>query len=165
MKIIIHAWSRPLRNGKENPKNYPYWEALIEQLQRDRHELIQIGLEDEKRLVADFRAGLSFKELKTLARECDTWISVDSFFQHLAWRIGKKGIVLFGQSDPRIFGHSENYNLYAGQRFFRTNQFNTWEECEYKEEAFVSPNDVINIINTYKHITSTVIYESRDRQT
>lgn len=150
MKILIHAWSRKLRNGKENPKNYPYWKELILLLERDGHQLIQIGEEGEEQLVPDFRKNLKFKELKELIKECDTWIAIDSFFQHLAWRVDKGGIVLFGQSNPRIFGHSENMNLYVGERYFRQWQFQTWEEIECNSESFVTPDVVIKHINIVK---------------
>lgn len=147
MKIIIHAWSRKLRNGNENPKNYPYWKDLILLLEQAGHQLIQIGEEGEEQLVPDFRKGLKFKELKELIKDCDTWIAIDSFFQHLAWRVGKRGIVLFGQSNPRIFGHSENMNLYVAERYFRQWQFQTWEEIDNKPDAFVLPNVVMKHIN------------------
>ena len=147
MKIIIHPWARKLRNGNENPKNYPYWSELVSALITAGHEIIQIGEEGEEQLVPDFRKNLKFKELKLLLKECDTWIAIDSFFQHLAWRIHKKGIVLFGQSNPKIFGHNENINLYVSSRFFRKWQFQTWEEIEFKKEAFVSIDEVITTLN------------------
>ena len=152
MKIVIHPWSRKLRNGNNNPKNFPYWKELVSLLEKDGHELIQIGEEGEEQLVSDFRKGLPFRDLKDLAKQCDTWIAVDSFFQHLAWRIGKKGIVLFGQSNPRIFGHPENINLYAGERYFRAWQYGTWEECDYIKEAFVKSETVIENINKIKDV-------------
>lgn len=150
MKIIIHPWSRKLRNGNENPKNYPFWRELVQLLENDGHQLIQVGEEGEEQLVADFRIGLKFEKLKELLKDCDTWIGIDSFFQHLAWRVGKKGIVLFGQSNPRIFGHSENMNLYVSEKYFRVWQFQTWEEIDYKGEAFVLPDVVMKHINIVK---------------
>lgn len=149
MKILIHAWARKLRNGNINPKNYPYWKELIELLEKDGHEIIQIGEEGEEQLVSDFRKGLKFNELKSLVKECDTWIGIDSFFQHLAWRVGKKGIVLFGQSNPRIFGHPENINLYVAERYFRKWQFQTWEEIEYNKDSFVEVNVIMKVITKY----------------
>ena len=145
MRIVIHPWSRKLRNGNENPKNYPYWKELIRELVKE-HELIQIGELGEERLVDNFRTNLSFDDLKELLYECDIWISIDSFLQHLAWRIGKKGIVLFGQSDPIIFGHKENINLFVDKKFFRPWQFQTWEEIDYNKDAFVSIDKVLNLI-------------------
>jgi ADP-heptose:LPS heptosyltransferase len=106
--IIISPFVKPLRNGKNNPKNYPYWETLIEMIDEP---IVQVGVEGEKQLVPDFRKNLPIGELRKLIQECRTWISCDSFFQHLAWDEKKPGIVLWGPSDPLIFGHPENVNL------------------------------------------------------
>jgi ADP-heptose:LPS heptosyltransferase len=145
MKIIIHCYAKPMRNNKENPKNYPYWKELVKLLTEQGHEVIQVGLPGEYRLVDDFRT-VSFEELKKLINTCDTWIDIDSFFQHLAWVVGKKGIVLFGPSDPNIFGHKENINLYADKKYFRPDQFGIWEHCEFNENAFVKPQTVVSVL-------------------
>lgn len=146
--IIIHPYSRSLNNGKRNPKDYPYWEEVIFAIQSDKQQIIQIGEPKETPLVGNI-VTIPLKEIKKLVRECDTWISVDSFFQHLAWREGKRGIVLFGPSDPKIFGHSENINLYADRKYFRPHQFQTWEECDYNENAFVTPEKVIEVTRSF----------------
>ena len=138
--ILIAPYSKPLRTGGNNPKNYPYWKELISQIQE---EIIQIGTDEEEQLVPEFRKNLPLGDLRYLIGECRTWISVDSFFQHLAWDCGKKGIVLFGPSDPLIFGHPENINLLKDRSYLREKQFWWWEQCEYKEEAFVKPAEVL----------------------
>lgn len=144
MKIIIHPFARRLRNGNENPKNYPYWEELIELLKDN--EIIQVGEIGEKQLVNDFRINLSIDDLRKLINNSDTWISIDSFFQHLAWSENKPGIVIFSQSDPNIFGHKENNNIVI-PKYIRQNQFATWEECSYIKEAFVKPLTIFDIFN------------------
>lgn len=151
MKIILHCFAQKLRGDKSdsiNPKNYPYWKELIQLLLNDGHELIQIGVPGEEKLVNDFRT-LSFQELKFLINSVDTWIAIDSFFQHLAWNEKKKGIVLFGQSNPKIFGHDENINLYANDKYFRNDQFGIWEASDYVKDAFVKPVDVVYYINQF----------------
>lgn len=138
--IIISPYSKALRNGKQNPKNYPYWEELILFI---NEPIVQVGIEGEKQLVPDFRKNLPIDELRKLIRECRTWISCDSFFQHLAWDEGKPGIVLWGPSDPLIFGHPENINLLKDRSYLAPNQFLWWEQTEHKNERFVKPQDVI----------------------
>jgi ADP-heptose:LPS heptosyltransferase len=139
--IIIHPFAKPLNNGKVNPKNYPYWKELISKIDEP---IVQIGVTGEEPLVDDFRQNLSIKELEALIAECRTWIAVDSFFQHLAWRAGKKGIVLWSVSDPNIFGHLENINLLTDRVNLASNQFLWWEFTEYDENKFVKPDEVIN---------------------
>ena len=141
--IIISPYAKKLRTEGINPKNYPWWPELIELI---KEPIVQVGVEGEEPLVKDFRANLSIPELYALIEKCRTWISVDSFFQHLAWDAGKPGIVLFGQSDPLIFGHPENINLLKDRKYLREQQFWWWEQCEYKEDAFVRPEEVIKYL-------------------
>jgi ADP-heptose:LPS heptosyltransferase len=138
--IIISPYSKALLSGKQNPKNYPYWETLIEMIDEP---IIQVGIEGEKQLVPDFRKNLPITELRKLIQECRTWISCDSFFQHLGWDEGKKGIVLWGVSDPLIYGHPENINLLADRKYLAENQFLWWEYVEHRNERFVKPKIVL----------------------
>lgn len=140
--IIISPYARPMpgMEDKENPKNYPYWKELIELI---KEPIIQIGVEGEKQLVPDFRKNLSFTELGDLVKQCRTWISVDSFFQHFCWDLNKPGIVIFSQSDPNIFGHTENINILKDRKYLRDKQFWLWTQCEYNIDAYVKPEEII----------------------
>ena len=138
--IIISPFAKALRNGKTNPKNYPYWKELISKIDEP---IIQVGIDGEEQLVTDFRKNLSLDELKALIKECRTWISCDSFFQHLGWDCQKQGIVLWSVSDPLIFGHPENINLLKNRTNLCPNQFFWWEFVEHNSNLFVSPDEVI----------------------
>ena len=138
--IIIHPFAKPLQNGKQNPKNYPYWKELIQLI--DDH-VIQVGVDGEEQLVDDFRKNLSIPDLKKLIADCHTWIAVDSFFQHLAWFVGKSGIVLWSVSNPQIFGHRENTNLLKDKVYLAQNQFLWWDFVNHNPNAFVSPKIVL----------------------
>jgi len=138
--IIIAPYAQKLRTGNLNPKNYPYWKELIEQI---KEPIIQVGVEGETQLVPDFRKNLPILELRTLLKECRIWISIDSFIQHLGWDEGKKGIVLWGPSDPLIFGHPENINLLKDRSCLVENPFIWWEATEHKPERFVPPEEVL----------------------
>ena len=123
--IVMAPYAQKLRTGKLNPKNYPYWEELIGKIDEP---IIQVGIEGEKQLVPDFRKNLPIAELRKLLKECRIWIGVDSFFQHLAWDEGKKGIVLWGPSDPLIFGHPENSKrpiVFSGQSIYMVGSHRT----------------------------------------
>ena len=138
--IVIHPFAKKLQNGKENPKNYPYWKKLIALIDEP---IVQVGITGEKQLVPDFRQNLPIAELKGLIAECRTWIAVDSFFQHLAWAERKQGIVLWSVSDPNIFGHPENINLLKDRSYLASNQFLWWDFTPHNSEAFVKPEEVI----------------------
>ena len=141
--IVISPYSRPLSNGKNNPKNYPFWEELISMI---KEPIVQIGVEGEVQLVEDFRKGLPISQLKELLHECRTWISCDSFFQHLGWIEGKKGIVLWSVSDPLIYGHPENTNLIKDRKYLAGNQFLWWEAYDHNAETFVSAREVFKCL-------------------
>lgn len=138
--IIIAPYAQKLRTGEENPKNYPYWEELIAQIDEP---IIQVGVTGEKQLVPDFRTNLPISELRELLHQCRTWIGVDSFFQHLAWDEGVRGVVIWGPSDPLIFGHPENINLLKDRKYLVENQFIWWEATEHQSERFVTPEIVL----------------------
>lgn len=139
--IIIAPYSKKLRNGKKNPKDYPYWGELIKMI---NEPIIQVGIDGEEQLVEDFRKNLSVDKLRSLIDECKTWIGCDSFFQHLAWDQGKKGIVLWSVSDPLIYGHPENINLLKDRSYLSPNQFLWWDHIEHQNERFVEPEVVNN---------------------
>ena len=138
--IIISPYTKKLISGKQNPKNYPFWRELIALIDEP---IIQIGIEGEEQLVPDFRKNLPLAELKLLLKECRTWVSCDSFFQHLAWDQKKQGIVLWSVSDPLIFGHPENINLLKDRKNLAENQFLWWDYIEYDATKFVTPDEVI----------------------
>lgn len=143
LMIIISPYAKKLINGKQNPKNYPYWEELIKLIDEP---IIQVGIAGEKQLVEDFRHNLPISELRKLIRECRTWIGVDSFFQHLCWDEGKKGIVLWSVSDPLIYGHPENINLLKDRSCLVENQFLWWEFVEHRNDRFVKPKEVLQYL-------------------
>ena len=138
--ILIAPFAQKLRNGKLNPKTYPFWKQLIEMIDEP---IVQVGVEGEEQLVPDFRKGLPISELRKLIQDCRIWISCDSFLQHLGWDEGKPGIVLWSVSDPLIFGHSENINLLKNRKNLAENQFLWWELTEHNPETFVDPSEII----------------------
>ena len=142
--VIIAPFAKKLMSGKRNPKDYPYWAEVIAGI---KEPIVQVGVEGEQQLVEDFRKNLPIAELRKLIRECRTWASCDSFFQHLAWDEGKPGVVLWGVSDPLIFGHPENVNLLKDRKYLADNQFLWWEYTEHMNERFAGPDEVLKHIN------------------
>lgn len=144
--IILSPYSRFMRNGAKHPKNYPYWEEVISKI---KEPIIQVGVEGETPFVDNFKKNLSLVDLAELVKECKTWMSCDSFFQHFCWDLNKPGIVIFGQSDPNIFGHIENINLLKDRKYLRDKQFWIWEQAEFIEDAFVEPKVVIEELKKF----------------
>lgn len=157
MKIVISPFSnlKAMKNGTPHPKNYPYWPELIKSLKL-HHEVIQIGITGEEILTHDFRFDLSPEQLVELIKEMDLFISVDNFFPHMVHhyyeKLGKSGIVIFSRSNPEIFGYEENKNLLKSKKYLRPDQFLFWDMCEYIEDAFVDPSDIIKAVTDFQSV-------------
>jgi ADP-heptose:LPS heptosyltransferase len=144
--IIISPYSKFMRNGAKHPKNYPFWDEVLKHI---KEPVVQVGVEGETQITQDFRKNIPLPQLGELVKECKTWMSCDSFFQHFCWDLGKPGVVVFGQSDPNIFGHPENINLLKDRSYLRDKQFWIWEQAEYKEDAFVNPEVVLEALKKF----------------
>jgi len=148
--IIISPWSKIMRNNLENPKNYPYWNQVVIELNANNIKTIQVGVNGERLIGArEVLFNLSIKQLSDLIKSTDTWISVDNFFQHLAHIVGKPGIVIWSKSNPEIFGYKNNVNLLKGKMYLRPDQFNIWEQCSFDIESFVEPKKVIDSVKEH----------------
>lgn len=51
-----------------------------------KDDVVQIGVEGERQLCSDFRKNLSINDIRKLLKQCKTFVSVDSFLHHLAWK-------------------------------------------------------------------------------
>lgn len=152
-KVIISPYSRQLRKfnlndiDRINPKNYPYWKDVISQLRSKNYYVIQVGVSGEGLLGAnEERFNLSLKDLRELLLSANGWASVDNFFNHFATYYKKKGVVIFGHSDPKIYGYAENINLLKDRSYLRKDQFCLWEQDTFDENCFVAPEVVVSAI-------------------
>lgn len=146
--IIISPFSKPLRSGKRNAKNYPYWKEVINIFRSQGHRVFQIGVDGEEDLGTErFFKSLPLRELKDLLKQSDLWISVDNSINHLGSMIRKKGVVIFGKSDPDIFGYKQNINILKDRKYLRKDQFGIWESEEFDVEVFFSPEEIVEIVN------------------
>jgi ADP-heptose:LPS heptosyltransferase len=111
-------------------------------------EITQIGMPGEKQLdgVSSMLVGRPLDELKSLIGSSNLWISVDNFLPHLANLIKKPGVVIFGPSDPLIFGHKQNINILKDRTLLREKQFDIWESCDVNDDRFYSPAEIMKII-------------------
>jgi len=157
MKIIISPYSQKLppetfKNNVNpsmvNPKNYPYWDEFLVLLKKELPdiEVVQIGVAGEEVLkeATNIKHNLSQEELYKLVQDCDAWFSVDNFFNHFCsyYKI-KNGFVLFGQSDPNIYGYKQNTNLLKDRKYLRPDQYGFWWDRPYIKEAFVSAEELL----------------------
>ena len=131
-KILISKNAKILRNGQRNPKDYPYWDSLIHLFAE--HDVTILDKE------------VPLPELDKMILGCDFFISTDSFFQHYAWSLNKKGVVIFSVTNPAIFGHSLHLNILKDPKYLMGNQFLFMESQPYNAEAFESPQKIFDLI-------------------
>lgn len=91
-----------------------YWKELVSLLTKD-FDVVQVGGAKEKPIegVTTYLMGLtSIRQTMSLVKNALTTVSVDSFIGHVSPAVGKTGVVLFGRSNPYIFGHDSNINVW-----------------------------------------------------
>lgn len=144
--ILIFPWCANTNEGKPSPKNYPYWGEVVKGLETAGFKSHQVSRPKEPVIPGVHQCTVDAKlsDIETLMRGCDTWLSSDSFAQHMAWTLGEPGVVIFGPSDPIIFGHPENINLLRDRRFLREQQFWLWSQTKAYPEMFVGPEAVVS---------------------
>lgn len=141
--VIISPFSRGLRNGARNPKNYPHWKEVVTLLRENSVKVIQVGVEGEEDIGADeWKKNMRLADLTQLVKSANTWAAVDNFFPHMAATIKKKGVAIFGRSDPAIFGYPDNLNLLKNKECLRPNQWELWEQDSYRDDVWVTPDIV-----------------------
>lgn len=118
--IIIHGTGakllfNPAVQITPNKDWFPeYWEELVKELTK-QFDVVQVGGPEEREIkgVTTYLMGrTSIRQTASLLKYCLTYISIDSFVGHCGPAVGKKGIVLFGRSNPFIAGHESNVNLW-----------------------------------------------------
>ena len=152
--IYLHCFSKPMRWDikTENPKNYPYWSELVSLMQqKENWKLIQVRTREEESFpnmhsLVDMKLNVIAHRVK---EEMDFFVSIDSFLPHMAHYYNKVGFVLFGQSDPEIFGYPENLNILKDRSSLRERQFWNWEQTPYRDDIWPTAQEVFKIITTY----------------
>lgn len=149
--IVISPYSSKLHSGKRNAKDYAYFPELISLLKSQGYYVIQIGVTGEAKFdgVNEFKQNLSFPQLKELVSKPEVLVvSVDSFLPHMCHTVGVRCVVLWGKSDPNVFGYKENINILKDRTHLRNpfEQFVYWNEVEYDPTVFVEASEVVDYI-------------------
>ncbi len=159
--VIISPFSRKTHlTAKESPKNAPreLWKTIIDDLRAKGIKTTQLGVDGEEDLLTnEFIKNAAPSELLILLKQADLSISVDNWLPHFChfYKINKN-IVLWGKSNPEIFGYQEFTNLYKDKKYFRIGreQYKYWQDVEYQPEAFVSSQVVL--IEIYNKLCITI---------
>ena len=146
-RILLAPYAAILHTGSPNPKNPPlgWWEQVVSKLDCKVTQIGGIG-ESQIQGTARFLVNLPLQVLREVVIAHDLFLTVDSFLPHFVYaeKLNKRGVVVFSQSSPAIFGHPENINLLKGEKYLRHFQFQSWADATYNADAFVSPEEVVN---------------------
>ena len=91
------------------------WKELVSMLVKD-FDVVQIGGPCEKPIegiTTNLTGQTNIRQVMALIKHSLTTISIDSFIGHVSPAVGKSGVVLFGRSNPYIFGHETNVNIWV----------------------------------------------------
>ncbi len=149
--VLLSLFSKPTHETKKfSPKSYStdYSKHLVKLLYDKNIYTVQIAISEEPSLGADIRFdNLSFPDLKILCSKIDSFVCCDNFFQHFIhyYDPQKIGIVIFSQSDPKLFGYNSNVNLLKDPKYLRPGkeQYQFWEGVNYEKSAFTTPEIVL----------------------
>lgn len=150
--IVVAPYTARIPTTPMNPqgicaKQFMYFKNVCSVLKWLGHDIVQIGTEGEEDLGTGlFIKGAKLIEIKELIKNCDFWISLDSFLQHLAHETLKPGVVIWSVSSPTIFGYPENLNLYKDEKLFRKEQHAKWLEEPYDMNKFLDFTTIVNRI-------------------
>lgn len=145
---LVSPVSRRKPNGERSPKDYPGWEELCIQLRRKGCHITQVAADGDERLqnINALYTGSPLDRVITLAAEASIWISVDNFLPHAVYSVygeTRPGVVLWGPSDPEIFGYPANLNILRSKGCLCGNQFGLWRDVTYDATRFMPPFCVI----------------------
>ena len=147
IKILMAPFCKPRHDGKMNAKNYPYWNEVLLEI-APVYDITQIVYGSEQWLKGvGYADNLSLNHTEHLMRETNMFLCIDTYLQHMGHFLGKPGVVIFGPSDPALFGYKDNINLYVDGKYFRPHQYQTWNEWDFNKDAFVLPDVVINAVH------------------
>jgi len=153
LKVLIHSQAKSCKDGSVSPKDYPYFDELIEKIKNnfENVEINQLGSPKDKKLnkINNYYFDVNLQDIKNLINEHDLWISVDSFLPHYCNCYNlKNGFVIYTVSDPLIFGYKNNINLIKDRKYIRDRKiiFIYYKKEDFNKNAFIDYNMIFEKI-------------------
>jgi ADP-heptose:LPS heptosyltransferase len=120
-KSIVSRYSTPVAihvtSNCSSNQNWPisHWTELVQR--NPQYTFLQLGLPDEELIpgTVDLRVELPpLRAQFAVLKYARAFVGVDSSFAHATNAFGTPGVVLYGPSNPLIWGHPNNRNLDLG---------------------------------------------------
>lgn len=125
--IVVHTTNKFKFPYCKTPSEV-WWTELVKKLKRkyeDDLTIYQIGtkVKYEERIVADYdlphvvdlRDTINLRQISYMLTQLNTYVSCDTVTPHLSLNGRKKGIVIWGSSNPITHAHDHNINLLANR--------------------------------------------------
>ena len=118
--VQLHGAVSPYNNPnqpKPQPKivkNYPneLAEKLVEEIKKKYNiQVVNMHLPNENPIKGTLEINLPYRQWFALLTQAETFVSIDSSLQHAGTAVNKKGIVLWGGTDPKMYGYDIHTNL------------------------------------------------------
>jgi ADP-heptose:LPS heptosyltransferase len=128
MPIAIHVTSHYTRN-----QHWPisHWTELVRR--NPQYTFLQLGLPSEQLIpgVIDLRGRISLRMQLAVLKHVSAFVGVVSAFAHATNAFGTPGVVFYGPSTPKIWGHPNNHNLDLGLPCSPCVDILRWVACPY----------------------------------
>lgn len=118
--LAVIPYSRLLRNGVANPKNYTRMGEVLVLLRGEKVFTIQIGPSTEMSIGCDERVVTStIRESMEALKRVDGFLTVDTYIPHLVkakekeWERLIPGVVCWTVTHHKTFGYEDFENMYA----------------------------------------------------
>jgi len=107
--VILHI--TPL-SSKNKSWTLEKWSQLVRSL--PEYSFLQLGEQKEDKVegAVDLRGATTFRESMAFIKFAKSFVGVDSSLSHVTNAFDIPGVVLFGASNPGVWGHVNNINLY-----------------------------------------------------
>lgn len=128
----------PSSTDKIKEWDYDKWEKIINFY--PKFDFIQLGVKDEKYIngAIDFRSKFSLRQQLSVLCHSKMYIGLDSFWNHAARALDIKSVILFGPTNPKVWGYDGNINIYKKTRCSPCIDW-LMEECPYGKKCM---NDI-----------------------
>ena len=131
----------------ETPKAWPYFKELVEMLSAKGVECHQFCASEPTEYCDTVFRNTPLSKLHAKVKEYDTFVSVDSFYQHMNHCGDKKiGVVIFTVSDPKIYGYPYNKNILKDEKYLRNNQYLLYRYEDLNRNACPEPHAVFEAV-------------------
>ncbi len=107
--VIINITSKSSKNTMWEINK---WEEIVQRF--PNLTFIQLGTKNEEKIkgAIDLLGKTSIREAMALVKYAELFVGVNSFLAHATNAFGTRGVVIWGDTTPKVFGHSNNINIY-----------------------------------------------------